>query len=74
MAADSLWRANENSKNSCYHSRIFLYRIEGETSSNPLDTLHVAKMQITLKTLQQQTFKIDIDGEETVRASCSHAL
>ncbi|TRY84224.1 hypothetical protein DNTS_026645 [Danionella cerebrum] len=24
-----------------------------------------AKMQITLKTLQQQTFKIDIDGEET---------
>ncbi|KAG9354148.1 hypothetical protein JZ751_012272 [Albula glossodonta] len=25
-------------------------------------------MQITLKTLQQQTFKIDIDGEETVRA------
>ncbi|MGH0189075.1 UNVERIFIED_CONTAM: hypothetical protein FKN15_033249 [Acipenser sinensis] len=24
-------------------------------------------MQITLKTLQQQTFKIDIDGEETVR-------
>lgn len=24
-------------------------------------------MQITLKTLQQQTFKIDIDSEETVR-------
>lgn len=25
-------------------------------------------MQVTLKTLQQQTFKIDIDPEETVRA------
>lgn len=25
-------------------------------------------MQITLKTLQQQTFRIDIDPEETVRA------
>lgn len=25
------------------------------------------KMQITLKTLQQQTFKIDIDEEEMVR-------
>lgn len=28
-------------------------------------------MQITLKTLQQQTFKIDIDGEETVRGDGS---
>lgn len=26
-------------------------------------------MQVTLKTLQQQTFKIDIDPEETVRAA-----
>ncbi|EDL91702.1 RAD23b homolog (S. cerevisiae), isoform CRA_c [Rattus norvegicus] len=25
-------------------------------------------MQVTLKTLQQQTFKIDIDPEETVKA------
>lgn len=28
-------------------------------------------MQVTLKTLQQQTFKIDIDPEETVRAEGS---
>lgn len=28
-------------------------------------------MQVTLKTLQQQTFKIDIDPEETVRAAGS---
>ncbi|XP_018601952.2 UV excision repair protein RAD23 homolog B-like [Scleropages formosus] len=28
----------------------------------------VTRMQITLKTLQQHTFKIDIDGEETVKA------
>lgn len=30
-------------------------------------------MLITLKTLQQQTFKIDIDEEETVRVN-SHAF
>lgn len=30
-------------------------------------------MQITLKTLQQQTFKIDIDEEETVRVE-NHAF
>ena len=29
-------------------------------------------MQITLKTLQQQTFKIDIDEEETVRVETMH--
>lgn len=29
-------------------------------------------MQITLKTLQQQTFKIDIDEEETVRVAAMH--
>lgn len=28
-------------------------------------------MQVTLKTLQQQTFKIDIDPEETVREAGS---
>lgn len=31
-------------------------------------------MQVTLKTLQQQTFKIDIDPEETVRAEGSAGL
>lgn len=30
--------------------------------------LRVGTMQVTLKTLQQQTFKIDIDPEETVKA------
>jgi hypothetical protein len=30
-------------------------------------------MQVTLKTLQQQTFKIDIDPEETVRAAVGDA-
>lgn len=29
-------------------------------------------MQITLKTLQQMTFKIDIDEEETVRNETMH--
>lgn len=29
-------------------------------------------MLITLKTLQQQTFKIDIDEEETVRVETMH--
>lgn len=37
----------------------------------PVAELHGGTMQITLKTLQQQTFKIDIDPEETVRAAGS---
>lgn len=31
-------------------------------------------MQITLKTLQQQTFKIDIDEEETVRVKSMQSV
>ena len=34
----------------------------------PVAELHGGTMQITLKTLQQQTFKTDIDSEETVKA------
>lgn len=49
-------------------SQRYRERLTQQLLKSPrLATVTVAKMLITLKTLQQQSFKIDIDEEETVR-------